>query len=110
MKRIHSVMLAAILLLTLATFGCYSAPVMPPGGVLYTDIDSTLNTEPTGEFIGTRKGESSSKSILGIVAWGDSSVEAAARNGLITEPKHIDYNFYNVLGVYQRFTTIVHGD
>ncbi|HKK50342.1 MAG TPA: TRL-like family protein, partial [Myxococcota bacterium] len=110
MNRIPAAALAALLLFALATSGCYSAPIMPPNGVVYTDIEAPLSPVAFGRSIGARKGEASSQSILGLVAWGDASVEAAARDGLITEPKHIDYGYFNVLGVYQSFTTIVRGD
>ena len=48
--------------------------------------------------------------ILGLFAGGDASVEAAVRDGGISEPRHLDYRFFNFLGIYQKFTTIVRGE
>ena len=47
--------------------------------------------------------------ILGLVAWGDASAEAAAKDGGITIIEHVDYEYMNILFIYQRFTTIAHG-
>jgi len=48
--------------------------------------------------------------ILGLVATGDASTEAAAREGGISTIHSADYSYFNVLGVYQRYETIVHGE
>jgi hypothetical protein len=48
-------------------------------------------------------------SAFGLVAWGDCSIETAAKAGGITQIRHIDYQSKNVLG-YQEFTTIVKGE
>ncbi|MBW2501073.1 MAG: hypothetical protein JRF61_27635 [Deltaproteobacteria bacterium] len=37
-------------------------------------------------------------------------MEAAIRNGVIQEPRHADYRYLNVLGLYQPFATIAYGD
>jgi hypothetical protein len=102
--------IVSVALLALFSVGCYSAPVMPPSGLIYTNIEAPVSPAVSGQPLGARRGEASSASILGLFAWGDASVKAATENGGIREPKHIDYNFYNVLGIYQSFTTIVLGD
>ncbi len=48
-------------------------------------------------------------SILGAVSWGDCSINAAAKDGGLSTIDSADYKYYNILGVYQTFTTIVHG-
>ena len=48
--------------------------------------------------------------ILGLFSSGDGSVRTAAANGGISEVKHIDYEYKNVLGIYQRYTTVVYGN
>lgn len=93
--------------LALGLVGCVGAPVVPPLGLVYTDIDAPLNLR--GEM-GSRRGESSVTAYLGLVSLGDASVKSAAAAGGISNVKHVDYDFYNVLGVYQRFTTVVYGD
>jgi len=94
----------------LALSGCYSAPIMPPVGLLYTGVEAPVSAAAVGQNLGSRKGRSSSAAVLGLFAWGDSSVKAAAENGGISQLKHIDYRFFHVLGIYQEFTTVVYGD
>jgi hypothetical protein len=43
-------------------------------------------------------------------AWDATNIQAAASNGGITKIAYADYNFYNILGIYQKFTITVHGD
>ncbi len=107
MLRTTFALLAAICLLAL---GCYSAPVMPPTGFLYSNIEAPVSPAVRGEPIGPRRGVSESVAVLGLFAWGDASVEAATQNGGIRSPKHIDYEYFNFLGLYQKFTTVVHGE
>jgi len=104
------VLAASIAVLLLFCFGCYSAPIMPPNGFLYTNIDAPVSPAVAGRPIGDRKGEAISKAVLGLFAWGDASVAAAVREGGISEPRHIDYEYFNIFGIYQSFTTIVYGD
>ncbi|UCE84816.1 MAG: TRL-like family protein [Deltaproteobacteria bacterium] len=100
--------LLAVFLLTLGVGGCVAAPVVPPLGMVYSDFDAPLGLG--GGEVGSRRGESSVVAVLGLVSTGDASVRGAARAGGITEVKRVDYEFYNFLGLYQRFTTVVYGD
>ena len=90
-----------------STLGCIAAPVVPPLGMIYTDVHAPL--APRGD-VGTRRGSSQVTSILGLISIGDASVKAAAANGNIREVKLVDYEYKNVLGVFQRYTTVVYGD
>ena len=96
--------LAASLLLAL---GCVGAPIVPPLGVLYTDIDAPISLR--GDF-GSKRGEASVTAYLGLISLGDASVRAAARNGGISDVKHVSYEFRNIIGIYQHYTTVVFGD
>lgn len=87
--------------------GCIGAPIVPPLGLIYTDIDAPLTLAGKA---GSRRGEASVTSILGLVSTGDGSVKAAAAAGGIKQVVRVDYEFYNVLGVYQRYTTVAYGD
>jgi len=60
--------------------------------------------------LGAKEGVSSSMSILGAVAVGDASIASAARNGGVTSIQNVDFEYFNVLGFYQKFTIKVHGD
>jgi TRL-like protein family len=45
-----------------------------------------------------------------LFATGDASISAAARNGGITKIHHVDHETMNILGIYAKYTTIVHGE
>lgn len=98
--------LAAASLLLLS--GCYSAPVMPPSGFIYANVEAPISMG--GSDSGSRKGEASAKALLGMIAWGDASSDRAMKDGGITTLKRLDYEFFNFLGIYQSFTTVAHGD
>jgi hypothetical protein len=56
-----------------------------------------------------KTGEACISSILGIIATGDASIEAAKKAGGITQIAHVDHEQFGVLGVYATSCTIVHG-
>ena len=89
--------------------GCYTAPVMPPSGWVYSQVRAPLDTDLARTSLG-KSGEASTTCILGMVATGDCSVQAAAKSAGLTTVNHADYEYYNVLGVYQRFTVRVYGN
>src|SRR5262245_18304419 len=45
-----------------------------------------------------------------LFAMGDASISAAARNGGITTIHHVDHETLNILGIYARYVTVVHGE
>ena len=90
--------------------GCYSAPVMPPQGWVFSDISAPLDIDNQETTVAPLEGKASSMSILGLVALGDCSIEAAAEDGGISTIHSADYEFFHILGIYQNFTTVVHGE
>lgn len=101
--------LAAVCLAALLT-GCYTAPVKPPFGGLYSNYDAPLTTEFNGQdAVPQKAGSASSYSILGLIAWGDCSVRTAASQAGLYTVNYCDYRYKNVLGVYQEFTVIARG-
>jgi hypothetical protein len=56
-----------------------------------------------------KTGEACFSSILGLIASGDGSLEAAMKAGGITQIAHVDHEQFAVLGVYATSCTIVHG-
>lgn len=82
--------------------------VAPVTGVLYKNVDAPLAA--TMASASSKRGESSCSSILGIVATGDASIDAAMRNGGITKIHHVDYNGTSFLGIYATMTTTVYGE
>jgi hypothetical protein len=107
--------LAAVLVVSGAAMlsGCLTAPVMPPMGIIYTSYRAPLDFDQEGAegtVIGSKEGMAHTTSILGLVAQGDASIVTAAKNGEITKVHGADYDYFNVLGVYQKYTTIVRGE
>jgi len=108
------VMLCVLVVLGgLALAGCAGyvrAPVVPGYGFIFSDFKSPMQTEFNKTTIAEKRGEATSQDILGWVCTGDASIKAAAADGKITTVHHVDYHFWNILGVYSKFTTIVYGD
>jgi hypothetical protein len=90
--------------------GCSLAP-SPLVGAIYTSMQypswyhGVDNAGP-----GSKRGTAKASSILGLVATGDASIEAAARNGRITKIHTADTQATSVLGLYATYTTIVTGE
>jgi hypothetical protein len=47
---------------------------------------------------------------LGFFGTGDASISAAMQNGGVTRIHHVDHETLNILGIYARYTTVVHGE
>ena len=60
---------------------------------------------------GTSKvGTAEAKGYVGLVALGDASIQAAARDAGITRIHHVDYQAKSYVGVYTIYTVIVYGE
>ena len=97
----------------LMTVGCvapFNAPVVPPVGAFFTKYDAPLTTEGVGQSVGTKQGKASMVNVLALVAFGDCSLDAAARDGNLSTIEYVDYSYLNVFGMFQSFTVIVHGN
>lgn len=103
MKRFF-LLLSAVALLN----GCAVAQ-SPVTGVLYANIKGPLTATPAPEQA-QRVGRASVRSILGIFASGDASIQTAARNGGIREIHYVDYETQNFFGVLAEFTVVVYGN
>jgi TRL-like protein family len=80
-------------------------------GCVYTHVLTPYDTNLDKTVLGQKKGKAAMHSILWLVAWGDASTAAAAKDGRIGVVNHMDREFLNVLfGVYTETTTIVYGD
>ena len=106
MKRMSAIVLVALLAVGVA--GCLSAPFQPPGGVVSV-TKAPLSTEGNCD-VGSKRGTSSSFSVLGLYASGDCSIAAAARNGGLKKIGHVDYEYFNVIGIWQKATVIAYGE
>lgn len=103
MKKVLFPLLVAAML-----SGCAHS-VMPVSGMLYGNVSAPLMVTSVSEKP-TRVGRASARSILGLIASGDASIQTAARNGGITEIHHVDYESQNLFGVMSEFTVVVYGN
>ncbi len=87
--------------------GCamVSAPVT---GIISTSVKAPLSA--TSNAQGSKEGTSICKSIFGLFAYGDCSIEAAVIDGQISEISTIDAKSFSILGIYSSYTTIVTGE
>ena len=101
----------SIAVVTLLLTGCTTAPFMPSTGALYTNNKAPLQLEYNNTDLGHKVGQASSHSFVGLFAFGDTSVQAAAKDGNIKVIKHTDYEFTNVFfGLFTKTTVYVYGD
>ena len=78
---------------------------------LYTNNKAPLQLEYNNTDLGHKVGQASSHSFVGLFAFGDTSVQAAAKDGNIKVIKHTDYEFTNVFfGLFTKTTVYVYGD
>lgn len=88
--------------------GCLVAPVQPPYGIVINNYKAPLDYG--ARSVSSSSGSASTMSILGLVALGDGSINKAASNGGLKKVTGVDYEYFNVLGIYQKYTTIAYGD
>ncbi|MDA8137520.1 MAG: hypothetical protein M0036_02600 [Desulfobacteraceae bacterium] len=100
MKRFKWLTLVVLLLSALFFSGCAYVHTKTP----YDDnLDKTE--------LGTKVGTAQAYSVLWLVAWGDASYAAAAKNGNITVMRHADQESLSILfGLYIRWRVMVYGD
>jgi len=94
------------LVLAGALVGCSSLRQPVIGGI-YSDV--VASQDVSSNQAGNRVGQACATSILGLVATGDASVEAARRAGGITLITSVDGQSSNILFIYAKYCTIVRG-
>lgn len=90
--------------------GC-AQTISPLPGLLYTDVKYPSyydGVEASGP--GSKRGTASATSILALIATGDASIEAAAKNGGIKTIRTADTHGTSILGLFSTYTTIVTGE
>jgi hypothetical protein len=102
--------LVVVLFAVMVLSGCATVQ-SPLQAMIFTDIKvpSYRLQAPLDSATYSKVGTASCTSVIGI-ATGDASIDAAAKNGGITQIHHVDSDIYNILGIYVKYTTIVHGE
>ncbi len=99
MKKIVCAAIAAV---ALSVASCGSM------GMIYTDY--TAAGTATSNTVGSKVGQSQRTSVLGLVAIGNSGIDAAAKAGGIKKISHVDVREFSVLGLFSTVTTYVYGE
>ena len=80
-------------------------------GCVYMDVKTPLDKNVRDTVLGSKVGRSESQSVLWLVAWGDASTAAAAKDGDIQTITHLDARYLSVLfGAYSKRETIAYGE
>lgn len=88
--------------------GCAGIVDSPARGIAFTWVEGPINATSYGQS--ARKGESCAFSILGLVAFGNASINGAKSSGQIKEVSSVDHESFNILGVFGSYCTIVRGN
>ncbi len=89
-----------------------SACARPPSDLGLATIwtDSQEPWAVTEASVASKRGEACGENILGVVATGDHSIDAAKRNGGITQVTSVDKDISSILGLYAKVCTVVRGN
>lgn len=93
----------------------WKAPVVPPGGIIYTHYKAPLTGDVSKVQVGDKTGTATTRYVvipysrLLSAGWADASIEEAAKQGGLTTVEFADYEGLSVLGVYGELTVTVHG-
>jgi len=102
-------LLLVTLLIAPLVGGCAATARSPVTGGLYTEVNAPVTATSNvaeGEY---NVGRASATSVLGLVATGDASIQAAMEDGGISEIYYVDYKTRSILGLYAEYTVVVYG-
>ncbi len=80
----------------------------PVNGSMMTNVKAPLAV--TGNSGSSKVGTGEVKSILGIIASGDASIQKAAKEAGITKIHHVDYEAKSLLGITASYKVFVYGE
>lgn len=101
MKKFFAMAFAAAVLVSC---GAVKAPLSGA----YTDVKDGLLV--TGNAGSSKVGTATATGYVGIVALGDASIQAAAKQGGISRIHHVDYHSTSILGFVNTYTIYVYGE
>lgn len=100
--------LFAFTVLAVAAMGCATTSMSSRTG--FAAVSMAKEAGEVSGASGSKMGTACSTNIAGIVATGDSSVEAAKKAGGISTVASVDYEYFTVLSFYGKVCTIVKGN
>ena len=94
--------------------GCVSAPFVPPQGFLFTSLKAPLTIDFESTPVCNKSGSAKETYCMAChpacsFAWGDCSIEAAKKDGKLTEIGYADYEILNILGFWRETTVTAYG-
>tara|TARA_Y100000589_G_C26754448_1_gene467132 strand:- start:140 stop:448 length:309 start_codon:yes stop_codon:yes gene_type:complete len=102
MKKLMFIIAGGILLSSCA------AVQSPLTGELFTDVKAPIVA--TSSDNSSKVGSAQAVSVLGAVAIGDASIDAAAKNAGITKIHHVDAQSTKILSFFARYKVYVYGE
>lgn len=107
MRTASRLSLAAMALVGLSLSGCQIVASPLAGGIYNETKYGDVATDEAGA---TKEGKACATSILGWVATGDASIQAAKTSGGISKVASVDHSAKNIVGVFGEWCTIVRGN
>ncbi|MDF0668697.1 MAG: TRL-like family protein [Nitrospira sp.] len=107
MKYVSRLSLAVIALAGLGLSGCQIV-ASPMAGAIFGE--TKYGFVATDASAASKEGKACGTSILGLVAQGDASIQAAKAAGGVSTVASVDHYAKNILGVYGEWCTIVRGN
>lgn len=80
-----------------------------PTGIVYTEVKLPVNVTSNGQAY-ARIGVAECKSVMGLVAFGDCSIETAKKQGGVSKVYHVDWEARSVLGILGEYRLVVYGE
>lgn len=105
MKKVKNLMFVAGATLLLTSCASVKSPLT---GVWYTDVKAPLTA--TSNSNSSKVGSAEATSILGVIATGDASIDAAAKSAGITKIHHVDEQSTSILGFFAKYKVFVYGE
>lgn len=105
MKVLKNMMFVAGATLLLSSCAVVRSPL---SGIFYTDVIAPLTA--TSNSSSTKVGTAEATSILGFVAQGDASIEAATKSAGITKIHHIDEHSTSIFIFFAKYKILVYGE
>ena len=103
--KLHQI--AAIAIATSLLGGC-AVVASPTRGWAYTKVQGPVTTGTSANA--SKSGQACATNILGLIATGDASIDAAKKAGGITNVASVDHDSTSVLGLFGTFCTVVKGN
>lgn len=87
--------------------GCAGVASPVGNGLLVTTVQGPVTATTNADS--SKTGQSCAVNVFGIIATGNASISAAAKNGDISEIAVVDHKSTSVLGVFSKYCTVVSG-